>query len=130
MANHALFICEYCRFSATQDEQDGQSGGQHLLNQLMPLYETWHRKAEVEIQTSSCLCICGKPCAVALTGANKYTYLFGNLPPLECAADLLSFSELYLDSDNGWVDGYRLPMGIRSCRIARIPPAPVSKWKL
>lgn len=45
MANHALVICEHCRFSTTQDEQDARSGGQHLLNQLMPLYETWHRKA-------------------------------------------------------------------------------------
>jgi len=127
MATHALVICEHCGFSTDQAEQNGQSGGQHLLNQLMPLYETWHRKTELEIQTTGCLCVCNHPCAVAFTGANKYTYLFGDLPPLECATDLLAASELYLESENGWVDGYRLPVGIRPCRIARIPPAPASQ---
>ena len=127
MPNHALVICEHCRFSVDQEMQDGQLGGKHLLNQLMPLYETWYRKTELEIQTTGCLCVCDRPCAIAFTGANKYSYLFGDLPPLECASDLLAASELYLDSKDGWVDGYRLPLGIRSCRIARIPPAPVSR---
>lgn len=127
MANHALVICEHCEFSANQNLQDGQSGGAHLLNQLMPLYETWSRKAELEIQTVGCLCICDRPCAIAFTGSQKFTYLFGNLPPLECAADLLTASELYLDSENGWVDGFCLPIALRPRRIARIPPAPFSK---
>lgn len=126
MAHHALVICEHCGFSADQDLQDGQSGGTHLLKQLMPLYETWSRKAELEIQTVGCLCICDRPCAIALTGFQKYTYLFGDISPLEQAADLLAASELYLDSENGWVDGFRLPAALRPCRIARIPPAPPS----
>ena len=124
MANHALVICEHCGFSTDQDLQDGQSGGTHLLNQLMPLYETWSRKAELEIQTVGCLCICEHPCAIALTGSEKFTYLFGDLPPLECAADLLTACELYLDSKNGWVDGSCLPITLKPRRIARIPPAP------
>ncbi len=124
MANHRLIICEHCSFSPTQDEHEGLSGGAHLLNKLKPLYEQWSRKAELEIQTTGCLCVCDRPCAIALVGTHKYTYLFADLPPLDCAADLLTASELYLDSEDGSVDRYQLPPALRSQRLARIPPAP------
>jgi predicted metal-binding protein len=124
MANHHLIICEHCGFSPEHDDHEGLSGGTHLLNQLKPLYEQWSRQAELEIQTTGCLCVCDRPCAIAFVGTNKFTYLFSDLSPLDCATDLIAASELYLDSDNGWVNGYDLPPTLRSKRLARIPPAP------
>jgi predicted metal-binding protein len=124
MSNHCLIVCEHCSFSAEQDEHEGLSGGAHLLNQLKSLYENWARKADLEIQTTGCLCICDHPCAIALVGTHKFTYVFGDLPPLDCAADLLTACELYLDSEKGSVNRCDLPSALRSKRLARIPPAP------
>ncbi len=66
------------------------------IHQLMPLYENWARKSELEIQTVDCLCACERPRAIALGATNKITYLFGDLPPLESAEALLQLCELYL----------------------------------
>jgi predicted metal-binding protein len=124
MAKHILVVCEDCGFSANQHKHEGQAGGIHLLNQLKPLYENWSRKSELEIQTVGCLCACDRPCTIGLTGTSKITYLFGDLPPLESAADLLTLGELYIDSEDGYILPAKMPKLLRDRRFARIPPAP------
>ena len=55
------------------------------------------------------VCVFANGRVVAFVGTHKPTYLFGDLAPLESAADLLTVSELYLDSENGMVPAYKLP---------------------
>lgn len=123
MPKHVLFVCKSCNFSPTQ-EQEGQSDGSNLLNQLLALYQDWSRQSELEIQAVGCLCTCERPCVVALAGANKPTYLFVDLPVLESATALLRLGELYIDSDDGFVPKYKLPEVLQPSRLARIPPLP------
>ncbi|WP_346293680.1 DUF1636 family protein [Sphaerothrix gracilis] len=123
MTKHVLIVCKAC--SAISEEDDSKvTDGIRLLNQLEKLHEQWPRKEELVIETTSCLCICERACAIAYVGIHKPTFLFGNLDPATCAADLLTASELYLDSQDGMVPAYKLPASLRPCRIARIPPAP------
>ncbi len=124
MKKHVLIVCRNCGFSTGEEKREGETGGAHLLKKLHALYEQWPRKHELVIETASCLCICDRPCAIAFVASGKPTYLFGDLPPLASAADLLSASELYLDSDDGMVPAYKLPVTLQPHRIARIPPAP------
>lgn len=124
MANHALIICKSCQLSAVREKHSDETDGTRLLKELQLLYDQWTRRNELAIETTSCLCICERPCAIAFVGTQKPTYLFGDLPPLECAADLLVASELYLDSDDGMVPAFQLPASLKPHRIARIPPAP------
>jgi predicted metal-binding protein len=124
MPNHALFVCQSCKFSREQKHYEGQSGGTHLLNQLMALYQAWSRRSELAIETSGCLWTCSYPCAVALSGTNKTTYLFTELPPLESATVLLQFGELYLDSDDGNVPWDQFPEALKCVTVAKIPPIP------
>ncbi|MBD2258234.1 DUF1636 family protein [Pseudanabaena sp. FACHB-2040] len=124
MSKHLLIVCEACGMSANLEKSEGQTSGTHLLEQLKQLHQTWPRRNELALETTSCLCICDHPCAVALVGTHKPSYLFGDLSPLSSAADLLIASELYLDSEDGFVPAFQLPSPLRSCRIARIPPAP------
>jgi predicted metal-binding protein len=124
MTNHVLIVCKSCGFSTDEETREGEPGGTHLLKHLQALYEQWPRKGELTIETTGCLCICEKPCAIAFVGTHKPTYLFANLNPATCAADLLTASELYLDSKDGMVSAYKLPASLQPCRIARIPPVP------
>ncbi|MFQ4136842.1 DUF1636 domain-containing protein [Nodosilinea sp. PGN35] len=119
-----LIVCKSCGFSVDEEKRDGETGGGHLLKHLEALYEQWPRKGELAIETTGCLCICEKPCAIAYVGTGKPTYLFANLDATTCAADLLTAAELYLDSKDGMVSAYTLPAELQSHRIARIPPAP------
>lgn len=123
MAKHFLVICKACRANS-EDASNQETDGARLLHQLKELHEQWPRQDELAIETTTCLCICEKPCAIAFVGTHKPTYLFGDLHPLESAVDLLIASELYLDSEDGMVPAYQLPAQLRPRRIARIPPAP------
>jgi predicted metal-binding protein len=118
-----LIVCKSCGFTATEEKRDGETGGAHLLKHLQVLYEQWPRKAELALETTGCLCICEQPCAIAYVGTGKPTYLFTDLDPATCAADLLTAAELYLDSDDGMVPCFKLPDELQSHRTARIPPA-------
>mgnify|MGYP006268663049 FL=1 len=123
MAKHMLVICKACG-AAQEENASKETEGICLFNQLEELHQKWPRKDELTIETTSCLCICERACAIAYVGAHKPTFLFGDLDPATCAADLLTASELYLDSEDGMVPAFKLPASLRPCRIARIPPAP------
>jgi predicted metal-binding protein len=122
MVKHILVVCKACGATSEEDASK-ETDGIRLLNQLKQLHDQWPRKDELAIETTSCLCICERPCAIAYVGTHKPTYLFGDLP-VKSAADLLAASELYLDSEDGMVPAYKLPANLRPRRIARIPPAP------
>ncbi|MEM6434021.1 MAG: DUF1636 family protein [Cyanobacteria bacterium P01_D01_bin.115] len=124
MAKHVLVVCEACGANAEKNASNHETGGDRLLNQLKALHKKWPRKDELAIETTTCLCICERACAVAFVGAHKPTYLFGDLDPAACAADLLTAGELYLDREDGMVSAHKLPAQLRPRRIARIPPAP------
>jgi len=123
MTKHVLIVCQACG-AAQEENVVKETDGIRLFNQLKELYEQWSRKEELSIETTSCLCICDRPCAIAYVGTHKPTYLFGDLDPATCAADLLTASELYVDSEDGMVPAFKLPAQLKPCRIARIPPAP------
>ena len=119
-----LIVCKSCGFATDEEKRGGETGGNYLLKQLESLYADWPRKGELAIATTGCLCICEQPCAIAYVGTGKPTYLFTDLDPTNCAADLLTTAELYLDSQDGMVSAYKLPDDLQSHRTARVPPAP------
>jgi predicted metal-binding protein len=123
MMTHVLIVCKSCGFSADEEKRDGETGGAYLLKHLQTLYEQWPRRDELTLETTGCLCICEQPCAIAYVGTGKPTYLFTDLDPTTCAADLLTAAELYLDSKDGMVPRFKLPDDLQSHRTARIPPA-------
>lgn len=121
MSQHVLFICESCQLPSDEEEK----AGTQLLKQLQSLSETWVNDFNFDIQGVGCFCTCDHPCVIALTGANKPTYLFGDLPIEGTAQALLRLGELYADSDNGMVPKYQLPEVLKPARLARIPPSPI-----
>ena len=121
MSQHILFICQSC-ISLESEQLKSQVDGTKLLNLLLELYQNWSRKSELEIQPVGCLCTCDRPCVVALSGTNKPTYLFVDLPTLESAAALLKLGELYIDSNDGYIPRFKLPEVLQPRRLTRIPP--------
>lgn len=119
MPKHILLVCQSCNLS---DEKQDLSDGSRLLNQLQQLHQDCSRQAELEIQAVGCLWVCQHPCAVALSGSHKSTYLFTNLPLLESATALLQFAELYLDSEDGAIPWKQFPNVLKTDLVAQIPP--------
>ncbi len=126
MAAHTLFVCKSCYFSATQRDYMGERGGKHLLSKLLELHQQWSFKSEFFIAEVECLSACKRPCAVALTAPKKTTLMFGDLPPLESAEDILKLCEKYRASTNGIVPRSERPEVLQKGILARIP-APIDQ---
>jgi len=122
MKQATLFICEGCTFNSEESKPEDITGGKYLLNQLQELWGDWSRQEELIIKPVGCLCICDRACACAISATHKPTFLFGDIPPENRASAILEMSELYLDSENGYVPLYKLPKVLQPARLARIPP--------
>jgi predicted metal-binding protein len=116
-----MFVCALCRFSATDKEQNGVRGGQLLLDSLSAgLGES----NAIQVSSVKCMGSCSRSCVVAFMAPNKYTFIFGGLPPLESTPELVEFSRQYSSHPTGGV-----PFGDRSELIKKnlmliIPPIP------
>jgi predicted metal-binding protein len=122
MAKHILFVCEICKFSATQKQHEGLFGGEHLLKQLSDFSPKQTISEQIEIRPVECMDACQHPCVAVLSCASKPTYLFTNLPPLESAEALLWLCDRYIEREDGSVRWREFPDVLKSTMFARIPP--------
>jgi len=121
MAKAVIFVCRYCLFAPQQPTQEGKSGGQHLWEALQEHALTWDPRTEVEFRQVDCLSGCSHPATVAVAAPGKLSCLFGDLPPLEAAPQILTFVEHYLASPDGAVPRSQRPPLLQPGLLAKIP---------
>ena len=117
-----LLVCTSCR--AGQPVVDGQPvPGAALYTALM----TEAAPEGVRISAVECLSNCSRGCTVALRGgADRWTYVYGNLSP-DTHADLLrTGAAQYRDTANGLVPWRERSEHFRKNCIARIPPISIA----
>ena len=123
-----LNICVTCRKSeklldASEDhaptDQDPRPGDL--------LYEKLSRKTLPEgvlLNPVKCLSACSNGCAIAITGKDRWSYVYGHMDPDVHADDILSGIEAYQKSDDGLVPWRERPEIFRKQVLSRIPPLP------
>jgi predicted metal-binding protein len=94
------------------------------MEQVSNLYPMWDLQSEFAVQEVECLSVCSRPCSVAFVAPAKTTLVFGDLPPLDSAADLLKLGEQYYASGDGIVSWKERPEVLKNGLIARVPPLP------
>jgi predicted metal-binding protein len=119
MTKHTLFVCKSCSATIAHDDvtDDTITEGVLLLQQLQELNLT-----ELNVQSVGCLWTCDRPCSVTFACPGKYTYHFVDLHHAECVSELQQFSELYLNSADGYVKPPKMPGELRSRLLVRVPP--------
>ncbi len=122
MTKHTLFVCKSCSYSSQQREWLGQRGGTHLLTQLLQLYSQWRLASAYSIQPVECLSACNRHCVVAYGAPCKTTLMFGDLPPLHSAINILQLAEQYYASSDGLIPRQQRPENLQQGILARIPP--------
>jgi predicted metal-binding protein len=125
MTQPTLFVCALCRFSATEREQNGVSGGQYLLEQLTQALADQNLADQVQLQPVRCMAACSRSCVAALAAPEKLTFVFNELVPDQSADELLKFIQQYLASTTGNVPYRERPALIRSKLMAVLPAVPV-----
>lgn len=117
-----LFVCDTCRYRTDLRECEGRSGGVHFAEQIeRRLHES--PIAGLQLQRVSCLMACSRHCAVYMRSAGKIGYLIGNFTPdAASAATLLTYVQLYRQSDSGQVAYRSWPDAIKGHFVGRTPP--------
>ena len=77
--------------------------------------------ASVAVRPVQCLSVCKRPSTVAVSGANGYTFLFGDLVTTDAAA-LTAFATSYRAAPFGLVPWRERAQVLRKGMIARVPP--------
>jgi predicted metal-binding protein len=76
----------------------------------------------VLVRPVQCLSVCKRPATVAVTSADGYTFLFGDLQTESGTAALVSFVKSYQKSDFGLVPWRERAEVLRKGMVARVPP--------
>jgi predicted metal-binding protein len=76
----------------------------------------------VQVRPVQCLSVCKRPATVAVTSADGYTFLFGDLQTESGTAALVSFVKSYRSSDYGLVPWRERADVLRKGMVARVPP--------
>ena len=109
-------VCTTCRAADAPP-----TVGPALLAALREVFEAGGEPARV--RAVQCLSVCKRPVTVAVSGADRYTFLFGDLDVERGVPALTSFVSAYRMSNYGLVPWRSRAEVLRKGTVARIPPA-------
>lgn len=121
-----IFVCVSCRRNLGDGEESFDQPGRGLVDRLQARLQD-DGQANVTVTPVDCLAVCKRPCTVALAGADKWTYLIGDLDPDSHAEEIVSAALSFAASENGIVPWRERPASFRKGVIARVPPISVSE---
>ncbi len=121
---HTLFVCTLCRYSQTETQNAGVSGGEHLIAQLRQELETRQLSDQLTLEPVRCMAACDDFCNATLAAPGKLTFILKGLSPTESAAALSEFCEQYAASPGGKVPYRERPQEIHQSTAYVLPPLP------
>ncbi len=114
-----LNICITCTASNADGQSDPRHGKQ-LFDRMQEVCEK--RDLPFDLHPAECLSNCKSGCSIALNGAGKWGYVYGNVDPKSMIDDLCELADKYAQSEDGIVAWRERPESLRRNVIARIPP--------
>ena len=117
-----LHVCTSCRPKGCSREPRENRPGfilHQILTELIKERGLVHR---VNLQPAECLSLCARPCGIALSSKDSWTYLFGDQDPNQTAEDILDCVSVYIESSKGNMPRERRPKNLRASILGRVPP--------
>ncbi|MEM1047366.1 MAG: DUF1636 domain-containing protein [Pseudomonadota bacterium] len=111
-------ICLRCRDDRETISADIR-GGARLAQAVL---QSGIKEAALDVRGVHCLSQCKRPCTVAISGPDRFTYLFGDLDPTCHAQDVVDLAALYVRSPNGFMARNDRPQAMRAGVLGRVPP--------
>ena len=116
-----IFVCVSCRRRLGDDDDAFDQPGQGLIEALQARLQG-DGQARLVVTAVDCLAVCKRPCTVALSGADKWTYLIGDIDPQTQVDEIVAAAKSFAASENGIVPWRERPLSFRKGVIARVPP--------
>ena len=120
-ARITIFVCVTCRVPIEGDENDFETPG----GELAAAIEARLRDAgasSIEVRPVECLSVCKRPCTIAFSGRDKWTYVVGGLDAKSHAAEVAATAQQFAASEDGIIPWKERPLFFRKGVIARVPP--------
>ncbi len=114
-----VFVCVTCK-----DVQEPV--GRLFFEQLQQAVTERDHESRPKLHPVECMAVCKRPCTVAVSAADKWTYVIGDLASLSDAKELLAYVDSYAASEAGTPSLKERPPAIRKGTVARIPANPKS----
>ena len=119
-----LSICLRCRDGREDRGTDlDQRGGRRLaraVERVLPTSEA--AKRGIALRGVHCMSQCKRSCTIALSGPDRFTYLFGDLDPTVHVGDVLTVAAAYADATDGFLPRPARPEVLQAGILGRIPP--------
>ena len=119
-----IFVCVSCRRPLGDVDESFDTPGRDLVEALQARLKDDGQESVV-VTPVDCLAVCKRPCTVALSGADKWTYLIGDVEPDRHADEIVAAARSFAASENGIVPWRERPASFRKGVIARVPPIAV-----
>jgi predicted metal-binding protein len=117
-----LHVCISCRAAGSPREPIEKRAGFKLYQELRAIFNESTLCHQVEVKPAECLSLCLRPCAIALSSAGAWSYLFGDQYPDKNANDIAECIALYLDIPDGFMPRKIRPKALRASILGRVPP--------
>ncbi|HEX9327227.1 MAG TPA: DUF1636 domain-containing protein [Reyranella sp.] len=121
MTTATIFVCISCRRSLGDDEESFDQPGRGLVEAIEARLRDGDQD-RVAVTGVDCLAVCKRPCTIALSATNKWTYLIGDLDPDRQVDEIVAAARSFAASENGIVPWRERPASFRKGVIARVPP--------
>jgi predicted metal-binding protein len=118
-ASSAPVVISICTTCKTQDAA-ADVVGPHLLAAVRDIVSS--DDTGIAVRAVQCLGVCKRPTTAAVSGLDRYTFVFADLTPDDGAFALRDFAVSYARSDYGLVPWRERAQVLRRGMIARIPP--------
>jgi len=117
-----LHVCTSCRPSGHSRDPATQRPGYRLHEKLFASVQHGSLAGRVEVKPTKCLSLCPRPCGIAVSARNSWTYLFGDQDPNVDVTDILNCLQLYLQSGDGMMPRRDRPASLQASVLGRLPP--------
>jgi predicted metal-binding protein len=121
MTTATIFVCTSCRRSLGGGDESFDQPGQALVEAIEARLRDDDR-GRVAVAGVDCLAVCKRPCTIAFSAANKWTYLIGDLDPDVQVDEIVAAARSFAATENGIVPWRERPASFRKGVIARVPP--------
>jgi predicted metal-binding protein len=112
-----IFVCVNC----CGDDATGKRSGT-VLYEAVAAELAARAGADLIVQPVECLSVCKRPCTIAYTAENKWTYVIGDLGVDANVGDIVTGAARHAESATGIVPWRERPIPIRRGVVARVPP--------
>ncbi|MBC8188688.1 MAG: DUF1636 domain-containing protein [Proteobacteria bacterium] len=115
-------VCTRCRPQDWSETANSERPGALLAGALMQALAGADLPLSINLRPVRCMSQCLRPCVIAFSHCDRFTYLFGDLDPARHVDDILVAVRMWLSRSDGFMERKERPPSMRSGILGRIPP--------